>query len=209
MTRADEPGTGIERRTFGASGAGRTVVLLRSGPAATLDPEPHVTASREVRILALGLRAEDLEDSATFGGQTQAESMAARLADLARTKAGDFPVGLVGVGDTGQLAILLAADLGEAIDRLALVAVPAPEQPIDRDDEATVLARVTAKTLIMNGQQDPDAAAAAARWHHDHLPGSRVEMVPPASAAPDGRLALADVWERVLSHVAPGTVQRS
>ncbi len=206
MTRASDPAKGFERRGFGAPGAARTVIVLRIGPAAMLDPEPAVTAARDVRILAIGLRADDLQDSATFGGQTQAESMASGLADLARTKAGEFPVGLVGVGATGQLAILLAAGLGAAVDRLALVGVPAPEQPIDRDDEEEVMARVTAKTLIMNGQRDPDAAAAAARWHHDHLAGSRVEMVPGALVpAPDDRLALADVWDRVLSHVAPGT----
>ena len=205
MTGAEDPAKRFERRAFGAPGAGRTVIVMRTGPAAMLDPEPVATAARAAQILAIGVRAVDLEDPATFGGQTQAESMASGLADLARTKAAEFPVGLVGVGATGQLAVLLAAELGDAVDRLALVAVPAPEQPIDRDDEERVMARVTAKTLIMNGQRDPDAAAAAARWHHDHLPGSRVEMVPGEATGADHRLALADVWDRVLSHVAPGT----
>jgi pimeloyl-ACP methyl ester carboxylesterase len=206
MTRAEEPAAGIERRVFGAAGAERTVIVLRTGPAATLDPEPAGTAARAVRVVAIGLREADLEDPATFGGQTEAETAAGVLTAMARELAGESNVGLVGVGATGLLAVLLAAELGDAVDRLALIAVPAPDQPIDRDDEEEVMARVTAKTLIMNGQRDPEAGAAAARWHHDHLAGSRVEMVPGALVpAPDDRLALADVWDRVLSHVAPGT----
>ena len=84
------------------------------------------------------------------------------LAELVRAQAGESPVGMVGVGATGVLVLLLAAELGDGVDRLALIAVPAPETPIDRDDAELVTARVSAKTLIMNGQRAPDAAAAAA-----------------------------------------------
>jgi len=204
MTRSDEPDSGYERRAFGSPGAARTVIVLRAGPTATLDPDPVATAARSVQILAIGLRDADIADPAAFGGATRAESVAAALADRVRARAGDSPVGLVGVGPAGALALLFAAELGEAVDRLALIAVPVPETPLDREDAAGVAERVSAKTLIMNGQRDPDASAAAARWHHERLPGSRVEMVP-APASPDGRLALAEVWDRVLSHVAPGT----
>ena len=206
MTRADEPPAGVEHRVFGAPGAARTVIVMRTGATAMLDPDPRATVARAVRIVVLGFSDEDLADPATFGGGTPAETMAMSLADLVRSQAGRSPVGVVGVGATGPLALLLAAELGDGVDRLALIAVPAPETPIDRDDAELVTARVTAKTLIMNGQRAPDAAAAAAAWHHDRLPGSRVEMVP-ASALPagDGRLALDLVWDRVLSHVAPGT----
>ncbi len=206
MTRSGEPSTEFERHAFGAIGATRTVVVLRTGATAMLDPDPAVTALRNVRILAIGLPVEELANPAAFGGETQAESTASTLATLARAHAGELPAGLVGYGPTGSLALLVAASLGLDIDRLALIAVPAPGTPLDRDDAAEVMARVTAETLIMNGQHDPDAAAAAARWHHEHLSASRVEMVPGAAVpAPDGRLALADVWGRVLTHVAPGT----
>ena len=206
MTKADEPAGGVEHRVFGAPGAVRTVVVVRTGATAMLDPDPPATAARAVRVVAVGLADGDLVDPATFGGGTPAETMAMSLAELIRSQAGESPVGMVGVGATGVLVLLLAAELGDVVDRLALVAVPAPETPIDRDDAELVTARVSAKTLIMNGQRAPDAAAAAAAWHHDRLPGSRVEMVP-ASALPagDGRLALDLVWDRVLSHVAPGT----
>lgn len=206
MTWASEPPPGVELRTFGAPGADRTVIVLRIGATAMLDPDPSATTVRAVRVVVVGLPAADLDDPAAFRGETRAESTAAALADHVRAEAGESPVGLVGVGSTGSVALRLAALLGADVDRLALVAVPLPETPLDRDDAAVVAARVTAKTLIMNGQDDPDAAAAAARWHHDRIQGSRVEMVPsPAFATGDDRLALGDVWERVLSHVAPGT----
>jgi hypothetical protein len=206
MTRADGAAAAVRRHSFGRLGAQRTVLVLRTGATSMLDPDPAVTATHDVHILAIGLPPDELEDPATFGGQTQAQSAAASLASLVRGKAGESSVGIVGYGRTGELAIMLAEALGDLVDRLALVAVPAPETRIDRDDQREVLSRVTAKTLIMNGQQDPDAAAAAARWHHDRLPASRVEMVPAAAvSSPDGRLPLSSVWGRVLSHVAPGT----
>ena len=206
MTRAEKPAAAIRRQSFGRLGAQRTVVVLSTGATAMLDPDPAVTATRNVRILAIGIPPGELEDPATFGGETQAQSAAAALAAVVRGEAGDSPVGIVGYGGTGELAIMLAQALGDGADRLALIAVPAPETRIDRDDQQAVLARVTAKTLIMNGQQDPDAAAPAARWHHKRLPSSRVEMVPAAGvSSPDGRLPLSSVWNRVLSHVAPGT----
>lgn len=201
-----EPPAGVEWGSFGALGAERTVIVLRSGATAMLDPDPEATTARTVRVAVVGLSSEDIDDPAAFGGETRAERTAVTLAGQVRAEAGESPVGLVGVGNTGDVALRLAAELGSGVDRLALIAVPAPETPLDRDDAEPVLARVTAKTLIMNGQHDPDAAAAAARWHRDRIAGSRVEMVPAAEqSAGDGRLALTDVWDRVLSHVAPGT----
>jgi pimeloyl-ACP methyl ester carboxylesterase len=206
MTRADGAAAAVRRHSFGRLGARRTVLLLRTGATSMLDPDPAVTATHDVHILAIGLPPGELEDPATFGGQTQAQSAAASLASLVRDKAGESFVGIVGYGRTGEIAIMLAEALGEVVDRLALVAAPAPETRIDRDDQGAVLSRVTAETLIINGQHDPDAAAAAARWHHARLPASRVEMVPAADvSSPDGRLPLSSVWGRVLSHVAPGT----
>src|SRR6187551_827058 len=133
MTRADEPIAGVEHRVFGAPGAVRTVIVVRTGATAMLDPDPPATAARAVRVVVVGLADEDLQDPATFGGGTPAETMATALAELVRSQAGETPVGVVGVGATGVLVLLLAAELGDGVDRLALIAVPAPETPIDRD----------------------------------------------------------------------------
>ena len=49
-------------------------------------------------------------------------------------------------------------------------------------------------------------ASGAAQWFKNHLSSARVEMVPRTDDL-EARLILADVWDRVLSHVAPGTVR--
>jgi hypothetical protein len=63
-----------------------------------------------VRVVVVGLAADDLADPATFGGGTPAETMAVTLAELVRSQAGESPVGMVGVGATGVLVLLLAYD---------------------------------------------------------------------------------------------------
>ncbi|MFF1572579.1 alpha/beta fold hydrolase [Leifsonia sp. NPDC058292] len=61
---------------------------------------------------------------------------------------------------------------------------------------------VAAKTLIVNGQADPLVGNAHASWYQKALPDARVEMVPGA-----GHMVVIPAWERVLSHLAPGTVK--
>jgi pimeloyl-ACP methyl ester carboxylesterase len=206
MTRGPAPSAAYEHRSFGSPGAERTVFLLREGIAALSDPRPDVTVRHDVRIVAVGLTVDDIDDPAAYRGATAAETTAATVAHFVTQQRQDRPVGLVGVGEAGELAILVAAHLGGAVDRLALVAVPEPATGLGRDEVTGILAGVEAKTLILNGRADPDAAAAAARWFEEHLPAARVEIVPETSD-PQSRLILADVWERVLSHVAPGTAR--
>ncbi|WP_194395863.1 alpha/beta fold hydrolase [Microbacterium atlanticum] len=206
MTKGPAPSASYEHRSFGAPGAQRTVFLLRAGISTLSDPRPDVTARRDARIVAVGLTVDDIDDPAAYRGATAAEMTAATLARFVAQERHDRSVGLVGVGDAGDLAILVAAHLGDVVDRLALVAVPRPDSALEGSEVAELLARVTARTLILNGRDDPDAAAAAARWYREHLAAARVELVPETSD-PQSRLILADVWERVLSHVAPGSIR--
>jgi len=62
---------------------------------------------------------------------------------------------------------------------------------------------VAAKTLIVNGQADALAGNAHAAFYGKALPDARVEMFPGA-----GHLVVIPAWDRVLSHLAPGTVKR-
>jgi pimeloyl-ACP methyl ester carboxylesterase len=206
MTKGVAPDAAFEHRSFGAPGAERTVVVLRAGVSTLSDPRPDITARRDARILAVGLTVDDIDDPAAYQGATAAEATAQALAQFVTAERQDRAVGLVGVGEAGQLAIMMAAQLGAAVDRLALVAVPRPESELGGHAVAELLEGITAKTLVMNAQTDPDAAAAAARWFKERLASARIEMVPRASD-PESRLILADVWERVLSHVAPGTIR--
>ncbi|WP_439592133.1 hypothetical protein [Microbacterium sp.] len=204
MTRAQSPQEPLDAATFGSPGATRTIVVLRHGATAKSDPSPADTARRDVRVLAVGLSEAELDDPAAYRGETPAETATASVIELIRAQSPDVAVALVGVGAVGAVAARVAAESPGLVDRLVLIAVPLPDTAAQRDLAEGLFETVTAKTLLLNGQKDPDAAAAAASWHRDHLPDARVEMVP-STREGDPRLSLGDVWTRVLSFCAPGT----
>lgn len=206
MTRAAGPAPELRQRSFGAPAAERTVFVLRAGPAAMTDPEPGATMRRDVRVVAMGVTAENLADPAAYRGATPAAVAANAISELVTKEAHSRPVGLVGVGSAGELALMVAADLGDRVDRLAIVAMPEPATPLDREEVAERLQSIAAQTLVVNGRHDPEAASAAAEWLRSRLPSARVEMVPGVSDE-DPRVSLADQWDRVLAHVAPGTAR--
>lgn len=198
--------TRLTHRVFGTPGSERLVVLVGTGIAVAVDPLPAETASRDICVLAVALDAGSMEDPGGYGSETPAEQTAEWLADLVRdtleeiraqSRTGAVPTAaVVAYRDAVDVALRATVLLGEAIDRLALVAVAAPEQPLDRDDLGALVADLTTEALILNGQHDD----AAAGWYGEHLGSARIEMVPG-----DASLSLAAVWGRVLTHVAPGT----
>lgn len=200
--------TRIEYASLGSPDADGTVVVLREGALATTDPDVTVTRTRDVRLVAVRVDDAEVAEPGAYGGETPAAVTVKALVELMDDVAAEGRFGLVGVGGAGEVAVHLAAVLADRVDRLALVAVPEPEGPLDREEEQRTLAGVSAQTLILVGEHDPDAAAAAAEWHRARLPSARVEIVPPPSEGADARLALGVVWERVLAHTAPGTQAR-
>lgn len=199
----------LEDASTGSPGAARVVVLLREGSTALVDPDAAVTRRRDVRVVMV--RVDDVEVR-ELGGSSRmsaARATVAALESLLSDLVPEATFALVGVGAVGEVAVRLASDSSERIDRLVLVAVPTPATALDRDDLGPVLAGVAAKTLILNGQRDPDAAAAAAEFHRAGIGSARVEMVPGPVDAPEPRLALSAVWERVLSFGAPRTTRRA
>jgi pimeloyl-ACP methyl ester carboxylesterase len=200
----------LSHRIYGTPGSERLVVLVGTGIGVAMDPAPAETAARDICVLAVALGEATMEDPGGYGSETPAEQTASWLAALVRQTLeatrpavddeSPLTTGIVVYGSAADVALRAAAELGDAVDRLALVAVAAPAQPLDRDDVGAVIERVRAKTLILNGQHDADASSAAATWYRGHLPSARVEMVPEVST-----LSLADVWGRALSHVAPHT----
>ncbi|SIT70720.1 alpha/beta fold hydrolase [Microbacterium sp. RU33B] len=198
----------LEYASFGAPQAERLVLVLREGALATIDPDAAITQRRDVRVVGVRVTDDEVAEPGGYRGQSPAAVTVGALVELARSVLLEGSFAVVGVGVTGELAVRLALALPERVDRLVLVAVPAPTTPLDRDDGEDLLAGVQAKTLILNGQKDPDAAAAAAEWHRAHIASARVEMVP-AVGAVDTRLALGTVWERVLSFTAPRTARRA
>lgn len=210
MTRAPGPGAEVDYTTFGSTGGARVVVVLRSDGGAAVDPDAHVTTQRDVRILVIQVLRDEISDPSAYGGETPGSTTVIAIAELVDEQIVDPEVtfGLVGLAGAGETAILLANRLGNRVDRLVLVAVPTEHSPLERHLAEQVMAGVSAKTLILNGQQDPDAGADAASWHREHLPDARVEMVPADAYGPDRRVSIADVWDRVLAHTAPGTTRR-
>lgn len=125
MTRAQEPGSQIGYRVEGASGATRTIVVLRTGPLATVDPDHTETVARDVRVILVHLEGPELEDPPAYGGETPAASTRRALRGIVDAEIGSDAFALVGERAAGPLALSLAAELGSRIDRLVLVAVPA------------------------------------------------------------------------------------
>jgi len=202
----------LSHHIFGTPGSARLVVLVGAGIGVALDPLPVETAARDICVLAVALGDATMEDPGGYGSETPAEQTASWLAQLigqtlaqtaAESEQTAMTAGVVIYGRAVDVALRAVVELGDAVDRLALIGIAAPQQPLDRDDLGALIDGVNAKTLIMNGQRVEGAAAAAAAWYRDHLPSARVEMVPDAS-----ELSLSAVWGRVLSHVAPGTIRR-
>lgn len=197
----------LSHRVFGTPGSERLVVLVGTGIAVAVDPLPAETAARDICVLAVALGAATMEDPGGFGSETPAEQTAAWLADLVRATlaeiggpskpAGGVSAGIVAYRDVVDVALRAAVDLGDAVDRLALVSVAAPGQPLDRDDLGALIGGLTAQTLVVSGRGDQKAATAAA-WYQEHLASTRTETVPDEAS-------LAAVWGLVLAHVAPGT----
>jgi pimeloyl-ACP methyl ester carboxylesterase len=119
---------------------------------------------------------------------------AKREVDLA-TEWDDTPSGIVGFAEGGWKAVGLAAAHADLVDRLVLVSTPVP------DAADAVPGDVAAKTLLLYGSKDPAGGHAQAKWWKDRL-GARIEMVPGA-----GHDILAQVWPRVLSHLAPRSLR--
>lgn len=190
----------LTHRIFGYPGSERLVVLIGTGVGVAADPLPAETAARKVTVLAVALGEATMLDPGGYGGETPAEQTADWLVALTRqTLAAMEPTaaqsaGVVVYGPAMDVAVRAAALLGEEVDRLALVAVATPEQPLDRDDLGELIGRITAQALIIND----DSAAESASWYAERLASAQVELV--AEAPP---LPLSAVWGRALSHVAP------
>lgn len=103
--------------------------------------------------------------------------------DAVRAEAHDRLLGLM----RGAVA---QGNLGMAADIVSYTLISWGFEPRD----------VAAPTLLLYGDKDADIGHVHADWYHSHLPNSWIETVPDA-----GHLVLIPEWDRVLSHVAPGS----
>lgn len=122
---------------------------------------------------------------------------------------GDVPLDLLGASavDDAVLALPGAHDrLGRMLKdafRQGPVGVAADILSYTARPWGFDVADVAAKTLIVNGQADALSGNAHANWYQKAIPDARVEMMPGV-----GHLAVIPAWDRVLSHLAPGTTRR-
>lgn len=203
----------LDYASLGSPGAARVVVLLREGATALTDPAPAITHRRDARIVMIRVDDGEIAELGGSSGMSSARATVEALGSLLGDLVPEPAFALVGVGSVGEVAVRLAGSQPGRVDRLVLVAAPMPGSPLDRDALRPVLAEVDAKTLILNGQRDPDAAAAAAEFHRAAITAggasARVEMVPASADTTEPRLGLSRVWERVLSFGAPGATTRA
>lgn len=221
------------------------------------------------RAQAAGPVGGDLADAQVQGLDRVGGDPADELAE-ALDRLGGGPVGVAGWSAGGLTALSLAARRPDLVDRLVLIATPAPDAEVpwfppglraaaadlptwddparwldllgagaaDRAllDHADVrarltvmlreafvqgpdglaadlaacrrppdvdLGRVTARTLLLYGAQDPLAGPRHGKWYQKRLPSARFEQLPDA-----GHLAAIPMWKRILSHLAPGAKRR-
>jgi len=106
------------------------VLMCHAAPgSASFDPDPDVTAARGVRLLAVdrpgyGGSAPVTDGFATVGGA--ADDAAAALAEVVP----DRTVGVAGWSAGGRVALALAARHPGLVDRVAVVATPAPDEDV-------------------------------------------------------------------------------
>jgi pimeloyl-ACP methyl ester carboxylesterase len=103
----------------------------------------------------------------------------------------------VGWRQGGIRAAALAASQPPQVDRLVLCCVPIPT-----DESAFDVGAITAKTLLIYGQLDPEAPFRHARWWKDNLRDARIEMVPGR-----GSDIIDVMWKRICAHAAPHTLR--
>jgi pimeloyl-ACP methyl ester carboxylesterase len=114
-----------------ADGAGeRTVALCHAAPGAGgFDPDPEQTAARGVTLLAV--------DRPGYGGSAPIEadawaSVEGAADDLAEVldRRGTGPAGVAGWSAGGRVALALAARRPDLVDRVVVVATPAPDEEV-------------------------------------------------------------------------------
>lgn len=203
MTRAQEPDDEIEYAVSGAPGAERTIVVLRTGPLATVDPGPAATRAHDVHVMRVHLEGPELDDPPAFGGETPAASTAAAIARIAERESAGLPLALVAERATCAIAITLAAEPTLRVEQLVLVAPILPEERVERDLAVPLLQRIRARALLVGARTEPGTVRAA-EWYAGQFADGSIAVIPDEEIrSPDGRLGLGDAWPTVLAACAP------
>ena len=178
---------------FGDPTAESVVVFAHAAPGCSaFDPDPEATARRSVRIIALdrpGYGPSDLDAFGPISVARAADDFAEVLADR-----GIPSVGAAGWSAGGRVALALAARHPQLVDRVAVIATPAPdgEVPWVGDDNRAMVAAL--------GDESPSVAAAKLTATFDELFGAAPagESMLPQIAAPADEERLESARDRLV-----------
>jgi pimeloyl-ACP methyl ester carboxylesterase len=113
-----------------AEGARKTVVWCHGAPGAgNFDPDPAATRARDVTLIGVDRPGYGGSDPMAGGQWCTVGRAADDLAEVLRRR-GDGPAGVVGWSSGGRVAMALAARHPELVDRVAVVATPAPDEDV-------------------------------------------------------------------------------
>ena len=116
--------------TVAAGAASRVVLLCHSAPGAgNFDPDPTSTASRQVTLLAVDRPGYGASPPVADGEWATVASAADDAADVLRQRAVG-PVGVAGWSAGGRVALALAARHPDLVDRVVILATPAPDETV-------------------------------------------------------------------------------
>ena len=180
-----------------AEGKGeRTIVFCHPAPgAANFDPNPEETAKRPVSLIAVDRPGYGASEPVTGDEWAGVESAADDLAQvLQQMNVG--PVGVAGWSAGGRIALALAARHPDLVDRVVILATPAPDEavpwipPEQKEGLVALRGRPPAEVHSLM------AAQLAAMVPPDAPPDALLELLG-RTPADDGALSLPGASERL------------
>lgn len=123
-------GRKVAVHTLAKGDTGRTVVFCHAAPGAgAFDPDPEQTHQRGVTLLAVDRPGYGGSDPVAAGEWASVGSAADDVAVVIERSA-NGPVGVAGWSAGGRVALALAARHPELVDRVVLLATPAPNEEV-------------------------------------------------------------------------------
>ena len=111
-------------------GAPRTVVFFHAAPGAgNFDPDPAETAARNVRLIAVDRPGYGGSEVVANGHWASVEAAAEDTAEVLADRGIDH-VSVVGWSAGGREALALAARHPDLVERVAIIATPAPDEEV-------------------------------------------------------------------------------
>jgi pimeloyl-ACP methyl ester carboxylesterase len=144
---------------FGRRSSAKVVVLAHPAPGSSrFDPDPEVTDRRNVRLIAVDRPGYGTSELLADGGPGTVTDVASDIAEYLASQ-GITRVGAVGWSAGGRVSAGLAAVYPALVDRLAVIATPAPDEEVpwvgaeNRDRLAALSAMSAPAAVAALGEQ--------------------------------------------------------